>query len=84
MEKVGIKPRIARMGSAACAGEVALKPRSNRVRWIVVKPTGKTYELLILIMLVCWVHKLQVHKGKPISMGGHKPRDIGLFALFQT
>jgi hypothetical protein len=52
MEKVGIKPRIARMGSAACAGEVALKPR-DRVRWIVMKPMGKTYELLILIMLVC-------------------------------
>jgi hypothetical protein len=69
MENVGIEPRITCMGSMAWCGERALKPRSDRVHWIVVEPLRKACEPLILMVLVCWVHKLGGHKWKPISMG---------------
>jgi hypothetical protein len=64
------------------AGEGALKPRSDHVSWIVVKPTGKAYEPLILIVLVYCVHKLGYIKRNPSLWGTQTWVDIGLFALF--
>jgi hypothetical protein len=57
------------------AGERALKPQGDYVRWIMVDPMKMAYEPLILIVLVCWVHKLgpikETHIYGGINLGGH-------------
>jgi hypothetical protein len=64
--------------NSACTGagergewEGALKPQNDRVHWIMVKPTGKFHEPLILMVLISLLGaQTRVHKGKLISVGG--------------
>jgi hypothetical protein len=52
--RTGIRQRNTggQWGDGRGAGEGALKPRNDRIRWIVVKPMGKVCEPLIIMVLI--------------------------------